>query len=65
MSAVPHPVIVVPGGMGSKLFDHHPRPHENWLSLLRIMARNLIAQLLDPICGTICYGSPIHLIWCA
>ena len=48
MSAVPHPVIVVPGGMGSKLFDHHPRPHENWLSLLRIMARNLIAQLLDP-----------------
>ncbi|MBC7249749.1 MAG: hypothetical protein H5T62_05635 [Anaerolineae bacterium] len=48
MPAVPHPVIVVPGGMGSKLFDHHPRPNENWLDMLRIMARALIARLFDP-----------------
>lgn len=48
MPAVPHPVIVVPGGMGSKLFDHHPRPHENWLDMLRVIIRNLISRLSDP-----------------
>jgi pimeloyl-ACP methyl ester carboxylesterase len=48
MPVVPHPVIIVPGGMGSKLFDHHPGPHENWLSLLRVIVRNLLSRLLDP-----------------
>lgn len=48
MPAVPHPVIVVPGGMGSKLFDHHPRPNENLFSLLRIIVRNLISRLFNP-----------------
>jgi len=48
MPAVPHPVIVVPGGMGSKLFDHHPLPHENWFDLLRVIVRNLISHMFDP-----------------
>jgi len=34
--------------MGSKLFDHHPRPHENWLDMLRVITRNLISRLFDP-----------------
>ncbi|MDY7041119.1 MAG: hypothetical protein SVX38_09675 [Chloroflexota bacterium] len=48
MPAVPHPVIVVPGGMGSKLFDHHPRPGEGWSAMLRVIARNLVSYIFDP-----------------
>jgi hypothetical protein len=34
--------------MGSKLFDHRPRPNENWLSMLRIIVRNIVSRLFDP-----------------